>query len=159
LDGDCHEVGINIVNPSPILTLAEFAIQNANWAIAGREISLKVDLLNKGTGLARNIFATLSSSNPGVTISRNRVRLTQLAPGQILAPATSLLFRVEDPTREIVQFELELKDEMNQEWKVPFEVRLFPDVPELENVQIADGRSFRVQVGGNRTEEQFLGIG
>ena len=42
---------------------------------------------------------------------------------------------------------------------VPFEVRLFPDVPILGSAEIADGRSFRVQTGGNQVEEKFLGLG
>jgi len=159
LDGDWHEVGITTVNASPVLTMAGFAIQNTNWAIAGEGVSFKIDLLNKGTALAKNVIATLRSSNPGVTISRNQIALGQVAPGEILSPETPLLFHVEDSTREIVQFELDLKDEANREWEVPFEVRLFPNVPELRNVQIADGRRFRVQVGGNQTEERFLGIG
>jgi hypothetical protein len=66
---------------------------------------------------------------------------------------------VNDPDRAIVSFALRLQDNTGRTWKIPFEVRLFPDVRELENVQIADGRTLRVQVEGNKVEERLLGIG
>jgi len=52
-----------------------------------------------------------------------------------------------------------LTDGAGHTWNVPFEVRLFPDVQDLGNVQIADGRTLPVQVNGNKVDERLLGIG
>jgi S-formylglutathione hydrolase FrmB len=159
LDGDLHEVGISRSDPLPILSLAGFSLQNGQWAIAGKEVSLKVDLLNKGTATARNLVATLSSPNSSVAIVKGQTRLAQLAPGRVSTPGTPLAFQVSDPAREIVQLELNLQCDGTVAQNIPFEIRLFPDVASLESPQIADGRGFRVQVGGNQTEERRLGIG
>ncbi len=159
LDGDLHEVGISGSEMRPILTLAGFTIQDGHWAMAGKELSVKVDLLNKGRAIAKQIVATLSSPNPGVTIRVSQTRLEQLAPGQILPSRSPLVLQVQDAAREMVKLELTLRCDGTDTWRIPFEIRLFPDVPSLESPQIADGRKFRVQVGGNQTEEKHLGIG
>jgi len=101
----------------------------------------------------------LSSPNPGVTIPVSQGRIVRLAPGEILAAAPGFSFIVEDPDRAVVSFVLRLKENTGRAWSIPFEVRLFPDARELEDVQIADGRSLRVQVRGDKIEEKLLGIG
>jgi len=158
LDGDLHEVGI-LDSASPILTLAGVSIDNGPWAKAGSSVELGVRLLNKGAVPALNISAALSSPNPGVTISKSLATLSRLAPGETLAVKQAFNFLVQDPNRAIVRFELLLRDTDGHSWKVPFEVTLFPDAGELEDVQIADGRRVLVQVKGNRVEEKLLGIG
>lgn len=159
-NGDLHEIGIIPSKKDlPILTLAGFSIAEANWATAGKETRLKLQLLNKGTAAASQVTGTLSSANPAVKIGTSRVTWPRIAPEELLEASTPLLFQVEDPTREVVKFELALKDNRDQSWTVPFEVRLFADVSLLDGVQVADGRFCRVQTGGNQLEEKFLGIG
>ncbi len=160
LDGDPHEVGINALGRKlPILTLARFSVENSTWAIAGRGMSLRLILLNKGTATAVRVTGTLSSTNPSVNIRNSRLSWPEIAPGQMLEAGTLLLFQVEDQRREVVKFELALRDKSDARWTVPFEVRLFPEVAPFDGVQVADGRLFRVQTGGNQVEEKFLGIG
>ncbi len=158
LDGDQHEVGI-VESESPVLTLAGFEIVNAQWAVAGSEVDLRVRVLNKGIAEAREISARLSSPNPGVAISNASGRIAALTPGERRAVNPVFRFQVGDPDRAIARFDLELKEGARHTWRVPLEVRLFGDVKELENVQIADGRVFKYQCQGNKTEEKLLGVG
>ncbi len=158
LDGDLHEVGI-IESPGPVLTLARFHVDNGPWAKAGRRVELRVQILNKGIAAATNISATLSSPNPAVAIPVSQGRIVRLAPGEILAVTPGFTFTVDDPDRAVVRFTLRLKEGSGRTWNVAFEVGLFPDAGELQNVQIADGRRVRVQVKGNKVEERLLGIG
>lgn len=158
LDGDLHEVGI-IESKSPVLTLARFAIEKANWAAAGMPVEMRVYLLNKGTASARNIRATLISPNPSVKITMAQSKILQLGAGEIQGGSLPFRFEVENPEQDIAKFELQLKDQAGRVWNIPFDVRVFPQVQKLENAQIADGRRFRVQVGGNQIEEKLLGIG
>jgi hypothetical protein len=158
LDGDLHEVGIT-ESSSPVLTLARCSVENGPWAKAGSRVVLGVQVLNKGTAPTSDISATLSSPNPGVAIPVSQGRIERLAPGEILAVRPGFGFVVDDPDRAVVSLMLRLKDKTGRTWNTPFEVRLFPDARELENVQIADGRSLRVQVEGNKVEERLLGIG
>jgi len=160
LNGELHEIGIAPFGSDlPILTLAGFSIAGGEWAIAGKETRLKLQLLNKGTAAATKVTGTLNSADPSVKIGKDSVSWPRIAPGELLEASTPLLFQEQDTTREIVKFELVLKDNGNRRWTVPFEVRLFPEVPLFENVQVADGASFRVQASGNHLEERFLGIG
>jgi hypothetical protein len=160
LNGDLHEIGIVPSRSKlPLLTLAGFSIPNAGWAIASKETRLQLRLLNKGSGAATGVTGTLSSTNPGVRIGTSRVTWSRIAPGEILEVATPFVFQVEDATREVAKFELTLEDDRKQTWGFPFEVRLFPEVQLFENVQIADGRSLRVQTHGDQLEEKSLGIG
>ena len=159
LDGDLHEVGI-IESSSPVLTLARFSIERSPWAKAGGRVDLSALILNKGIAPASDISATLSSPNPGVTIPVSQGRIARLAPGEILAVRPGFSFIVEGPDRAVVRFALQLKEKSTgRTWNIPFEVKLFPDAAELENVQIADGRRIRVQVRGDQIEERLLGIG
>lgn len=158
VNGDPHEIGI-VESAVPVLTLARIDIKNATWATAGREVALGVSIINKGIAASGKISAFLSSPNPGVRILNARGRIANLAAGEIRAANPGFRFLVEDPERAIVKFELQLKDEARRTWNIPFEVRLFADVKELENVQIADGRIFRVQSQGDQIEEKMLGIG
>jgi hypothetical protein len=157
LDGDLHEVGIT-ESETPVLTLAQFGIANADWATAGKRVELDLHLLNKGTAPANLITVTLTSRNKGVEIPRGDARAEHLTPGQIrISPG--FCFEVKDREQAAASFDLHLTDETGQTWIVPFEVRLFPEVGEFENVEIADGRRFAVQLKGNRIEETLLGIG
>ena len=158
LDGDLHEVGI-AESAGPVLTMARFAVVNGPWAKAGSRVDLGVQVLNKGIEPAGDIRASISSVNPGVTIPVSTSRIERLAPGEILTVSPAFSFVVNDPDRAIVSFALRLNDSAGRSWSIPFEVRLFPDTRELENVQIADGRTLRVQVRGNKVEERSLGIG
>ena len=158
LDGDIHEVGI-AESASPVLTMARFAVASGTWAKAGSRAELVVQVLNKGTAPAGDIRTSISSSNPGVTIPVSTGRIERLAPGGIAGVSPAFSFVVNDPDRAIASFALRLQDNAGHSWTIPFEVRLFPDARELENLQIADGRTLRVQVNGNKVEERALGIG
>jgi poly(3-hydroxybutyrate) depolymerase len=158
LDGDVHEVGI-VESPSPALTLARLDIENGPWAKAGSRVELGLHILNKGVGPAADISVILNTPNPGVKMLISQGKIARLGPGEIAAVKPGLSYIVDDPDRAVVSFALRLKDNAGRSWDVPFEVRLFPDVRELEDVQIADGRLLRVQVEGNRIEERMLGIG
>jgi S-formylglutathione hydrolase FrmB len=159
LDGDLHDIGISASNQLPILTLASFSVANSPWAIAGRETSLRLSLLNKGTAATGEVTGVVISTNPAVRIRTNHLSWPRISPGELLGASTLLLFQVEDPTREVVKFELTLRDEVHELGTVPFEVRLFPEGAQLDGIQVADGSLFRVQTGGNQVEEKFLGIG
>jgi len=120
---------------------------------------LSLRILNKGTTSSKNIRASVSSTNPGVVIPGSSAGIDYLGAAEIKTAMPEIHFRVEDPERAIAKFDLELEDDAHHLWKIPFEVRLFAEVKELEDVQIADGRSFRVQSKGDLIEEKFLGIG
>jgi len=159
LDGDLHEIGFNESQGHPLLTLAGFSIMGANWAIAGKETVLRVRLVNKGTAASGKVTGTLSSTNSHVKVDTNSVSWPRIGPGAMSEASTPLVFQVQDSAREVVSFELALENDSHDRWKVPFEVKLFPDVSPLNGVQVADGRTFRVQAGGDQVEERFLGIG
>jgi S-formylglutathione hydrolase FrmB len=158
LDGDLHELGI-VQSGSPVLTLARHEIEKDPWVKNGTPAGMSVSLLNKGTLPAKGITAVLTSPNPAVKILQSQANLPGLAAGALPAGKADFRFMVENSDQAIVKFELQLKDSANRTWNIPFEVPVYPEVPELNNVQIADGRSFRVQIGGNQVEEKLLGIG
>jgi S-formylglutathione hydrolase FrmB len=158
LDGELHEVGI-VESENPVLTLARFTIDRPNWPTVNMPVQMNLHILNKGTAPARNIRLNLKSANPAVKILMAQSEITNLGEGEILSSSSSFRFVAENPEQAMARFDLELGDQTGQIWIVPFEVPIFPQVPDLENAQIADGRRFRIQAGGNQVEEKLLGIG
>ena len=149
LDGDEYQVGIGI---KPLLTLGDFEILNAQWAADGRPVSVRVRIWNKGAIGSDPLFLQWETPNPGVTIETPARSLPSIAPGR--SSYTTLLFKVDDPAREIVKFFA-----MAGDARMPLEIPTFPEAVPARDFKIADGREFSVYQEGIKRVPLTLGSG
>jgi hypothetical protein len=66
---------------------------------------------------------------------------------------------VEGDSIEIVKFKITMQDESKNQWIDFIEVDLKPELPEIKNFEIADGRKFTVAKDGNDSESVVVGYG
>lgn len=159
LNGSTHEIGINKNENKPNLCIASIEIQNMNWAIPQKDVTLAVKLLNKGSMAAKNINAKLTATKNNVTVRQDKSGFGSLAINEIKAGQTSFTFHVQADSIEIVKLKLVIQDGNKNEFVEFFEVPLKQDVPAIKDFEIADGKIFTVAKGGNDAETIVLGHG
>lgn len=158
VNGARHEIGI-AATPRAVLTVSNVEVDGAPWAIAGKPVRLKVEVLNKGSLPARGISVQFTTPNPGVTIDSGPLTVAALAPGRRALAAQEFRFTAADPQREIVRFTLTLRDVDGVISEAPLFVPLLPDVPELSGVRVLDGAKVPLWKHAVERTEQSLGEG
>jgi len=158
-DGTSHEIGINKTNDSPILCMVSAGILNLPWATPGKETGMKIRLLNKGLNSAGDVKAVLSSTRNGTRVLQNTSSFGSIDTGVIKEGAGSFKFIVSPDTVEVVKFKLTISDGRKNEWTEYFEIPARRDPPEIQEFEIADGRTFKVASAGTDTSTLLLGTG
>lgn len=149
LDGDEYQVG---VGSGPILALGEAEVQDARWAVAGKPVSLRVRLWNRGAAQSEAASVRWETPNPGVKIAVSAGDVPVIAAGKYLD--IPLAFTVEDPAREVVKMFAVIGNQ-----RLPLELHLFPDAQPAPSFRIADGREFSVFQHGVKPATLKLGEG
>ena len=158
LDGNRHEIGITR-QPQPVLAISGWQVRSGPWAIAGKPVRLALEVLNKGSLAASGITVQVSSTNPGVSIKATDLKLANLEPGARAPAAPELRFIVRDPAREIVRFQVRLRDASGAASEFPLYVPLFPDVPALPGFRVLDGAQVPLWYEAVKRAERSLGTG
>jgi len=158
VDGARHEVGIT-VRAQPVLTVSGWEVASGPWAVAGKPVRLKLEILNKGSLAARGVSVQISTPNPGVSIEPGALTVAALDAGRRALAAEELRFTVSDPEREIVSFQVRLRDVSGAVAEVPLYVPLFPDAPVLSGIRVLDGATVSLWHHAIEHSEQSLGTG
>ena len=151
LNGARHEVGIT-ESEAPVLTVSDWNVIGAPWAIAGRPVRLKLEILNKGPRSALDLAAAVSSPNPGVSFCGAKFSMARLAPDS--HAGGEICFQVADPQREIVKLEVHLAGAT-----VPLEIPLRRDVSDIGDFRILDGKKLPLWQNAVQKTEPMLGSG
>lgn len=151
VDGARHEIGIT-AKPRPVLTISGFQL-------TGRLGALNVEILNKGSLAASDIRVEAGTHNPGVSIERGPLTLAVLDAGRQAFAGRELRFTVSDPQREMVRFQIRLRDASGVATEVPLFVPLFPDAPVLSGFRVLDGTTVPLWHHAIERTEQSLGTG
>lgn len=149
LDGDQWEVG---VGSGPVLALAGYRIEGANWATAGKPVRLRLRFLNKGAARSATSTLALESPNEGVKIEPATARLFALDSGESAEVVVTVT--VADPERPIVRLVA-----VEGATRLPVDVPLFPEASPQKEIYIADGRAMPVLREAVKVEETALGEG
>jgi enterochelin esterase-like enzyme len=149
LGGDEYQVG---VGTGAILALGEAFLQDARWATAGKPVSLRVGVWNRGAAESKAAEVRWETQNPGVKIAASTGSTPAIAPGKY--SDIPVAFTVEDPAREVVKMFAVIGDQ-----RLPLEVCLFPDAPPAPSFRIADGGEFSVFQHGVKLASRKLGEG
>lgn len=175
LNGERHEVGISDAQ-QPLLTVPGWKLASGALPLAGRPVSIRLRLTNKGTAPARAILVRAESHDPGVRILNAAVRLPSLAPGSSADTAGQLRFEVRAAEREVMRLVLRVETpDFNT--RIPQDIPLFPSTPfpnvrrgrasnpagragrALPEVVVADGRELALWERAIHTTRKTLGSG
>ncbi len=149
LDGDEYEVG---VGPGPVLALAGFHVEDAQWATDTRPVLVRIRFLNKGDSVSPAMRLHWETSNPGVRLDMSNAVLKPLAPGK--SAEVPLKFTVSDPTREIVKLFA-----VSGRMRLPVEIPTFPPAENAGDFRIADGVSLLAYQNAIKKRTMTLGTG
>lgn len=158
LDGARHEVGITD-KERPVLTVSGWHVESGPWAVAGRPVRLKLDVLNKGSLSARRVSIRLSTPNRSVSIESGPLTVAALDPGRQASTSQELRFRVNDPNREMVRFQVRLSDASGSTNEIPLFVPMFADAPVISGTRVFDGEEAMFWHHAVERREQSLGSG
>lgn len=158
LNGSSHEIGINRKGDKPNIRLVSADIQNSGWVTEGKDVSLSVQLVNKGLSIAKNVNAKVSVEKGNVVFKQASSSFDYISAGEVRSGNTPFSFQVK-PGVEIVKFKLVVQDGNKNEWIDFFELPVKKDVPQIQEFEIADGKIFTVAKGGNDEETILLGSG
>ena len=158
LDGSSHEIGINKKGDKPNIRIASVEVQNGGWITEGKDVSLSIQLVNKGLSVAKNVNAKLSAEKSNVTFKQGRSAFDNITAGEVRSGKANFTFQVK-PGVEIVRFKLAVQDENKNEWFDVIEMPVKKDAPIIQEFEIADGKTFTVAKGGNDLETIVLGKG
>jgi len=143
-DGSLHQIGICEEGGSPNLCLAEFSVDNMEWAETGKEIVLSIELLNKGIATARGITGKIVALSDSLEVIEGIGKLQELPALSIEKLKGKFKVKNNKPGVDIAKFKLILKDEAGLEWAEEFELRFKDPVDEITDFVIADGREMTV---------------
>ena len=158
LDGSLHEIGINKKSDKPNLSLSAVAVDNMGWAVHGEEVNIAVKLINKGQSPAKNIKARLTAVSPHISVIKAESALAGIGVNET-APGIPFSFRSGADSAQMVKFKLTIQDGSRNEWTQFFEMPIRKALPEIKDIEIADGRVFTVVRGANNTETAVIGRG
>ena len=159
VNGSTHEIGISRSGNEPNISLLGVDLHQARWASHGTEVMLTAKVLNKGTGAAKNVRATLSATRPAARITKANVSFGDIGVNEIKSGNSTIAFRVTADSIEIQKFQLTLRDDSKNEWVHFFEIPLKKELPELKEFAIADGKVFTVAKAGTGSDTLRLGKG
>ncbi len=158
LDGGIHHIGI-CLDKSPILCVNTVEVVNMPWALTGKDVAIRLQLLNKGFGDARDVHVEISPVREYVEIRQGMADFGTIPIGATGFNKEPLTFRVGIEETEIARFRLTIGNGNKQKWVEYFDVPLKRDLPEITGFLIADGKHFTVAKAGVISERVFLGQG
>jgi hypothetical protein len=159
LNGGPHEIGINKPSDKPNICFGGFEISNLPWIVAGKEVMIKLRLINKGTEAAANVQAVLSPFKEDTKVIKSSASFGSLGAGESKSGTSYVSFSVDPDTIEMIRLNITIKDDNKNAWTDHIEIPVRKDPPELEKFEIADGRLFNVAAAGIDTAALFLGRG
>ena len=159
LNGSLHEIGINKSDVLPLPGISSVEVVNAPWASPGKEISINIQLLNKGSADAEQVKATLIPVRENARVIRNSSDFGSIPVSAIRGCSSPFVFTVSPDTIEIERFRLVIRDVHGHEWTDYFDIKIRKDNPVIDQFEIADGRKFTVAAAGADSATVILGSG
>jgi hypothetical protein len=159
-NGSSHEIGINKSDDIPNICVASYFVEPLNIAESGKDVSFRISLLNKGNSTGEGIRASLSATRKSTFVLKGEAEFGAIEVARIGDSKSSFVFHVQSDTVEIEKFRIKISDRANNEWVEYLEIPVFSkNLPEIKEIEIADGRVVTVAKEGINEETIFLGNG
>ncbi len=113
LDGDVYEIG---VSGEPLLTASGYDFADAQWATAGKPVTLKLTFLNKGAARSSPILLRWESLTPGISFGEPSTRVYALAPGESVAVPLTFTARSPGTARIVAADEITAYESHRPTW-------------------------------------------
>ncbi|GAA5219417.1 alpha/beta hydrolase [Membranihabitans marinus] len=157
--GSQHQISIAPNTDQSNLSLANFSLNNMEWAETGKEIEFSIDILNKGMAAASSIKAELLSLSEGLEVLSGQGVLSSLKSQEMaqLKGRFKIINRKEGV--EIAKFLLTLTDGDGGKWEEEFELRFKDPVSEIVDFVIADGKEMTVIEQAVQPVTKIVGLG
>lgn len=142
-----RQIGIFRKNDPAEIVLLDYAV-NGEGAFLDhkKECMLKLQLLNRGGGMAKGMKVRLSTTTEGVSIANPTIEVDDIASCENRWLVTD--FKVtasNEPPRDgspfRIRFDVTITDRKGNEWKDEFDAPTYFDVPEFTEIGIDDGDS------------------
>lgn len=159
MNGAMHNIGINKAADKPNISIASVSVQNMPWATNKKEVTVNINLLNKGLKKTRNIKATISAFKSGTEIIKGKIKFDDIDINEVKMSLSPFVFKTTYDSVEITKFKILIEDAANNKWTEFFELPLRNELPEINNFVIADGKYFTVSKAGVDSETVFMGVG
>lgn len=158
LNGARNHIGINYGTDVPNIVLLKPVVENNPWAQAGKEVRLSLRLLNKGLSESGELQIRLTAESEAINFTQNETTCSSIDARSDRKSSSPLIFQVRQPNAEMIRLTLNISNGAKS-WTEDFEIPLKPEVSEIEDYQIADGRTFVVATGGNEVDTLMIGRG
>lgn len=159
VNGNVHEIGINKKTDQPNVCIAAVDIKNMEWAVAGKEVAVAIQLLNKGLSTGKNVTVKLSATNDAGRVLKSESGFGSIGVNEIATGQQQFTFVETAEGIDVEKFKLTIRDKDKNEWEEFFEIPVKKDVPAINDFEIADGRIFTVAKAGTDSETITLGTG
>jgi|WetSurMetagenome_2_1015567.scaffolds.fasta_scaffold05143_5 S-formylglutathione hydrolase FrmB len=159
LNGNTHEIGINKTGDKANICVASFTSGNDGFALLKRDVSLKIKLLNKGVTGGEGIKAYLTTTRKSASVVTGVADFGTIRPNEIRESEATFTFHVLSDSIEIEKLLLTVKDKNNNEWRSFLYIPMIKELPEIKEIEIADGRRVTVAKEGTAFETVILGSG
>ncbi|MBK7713666.1 MAG: hypothetical protein IPJ37_24115 [Bacteroidales bacterium] len=160
-NGSLHEIGINKeATDAPNLSVVMISAGPDNIAESGKDVTLKITLLNKGSRAGEDVKALLTSTRSSAAVIKGETDFGTVGINKMAESVSPFIFHIKTDTVEIEKFRIKITDRFKNEWVEYFEIPIFKkDLPEIKAFEIADGKVVTVAKGGINEETVFLGRG
>ncbi|WP_277478754.1 alpha/beta hydrolase-fold protein [Catalinimonas alkaloidigena] len=159
LNGGFQEVGISESVGSPNISIASVKVENPDWATANDDMSVLIELVNKGSGDAEDVTAKLLPYRNTARIKKDVSHIENIGVNEVTSLTSPFVFRTTSDSSGILKFKLLLTDQKNHQWQESFTVDIKPESAPTGNFEIADGREITFVQGGKDTVTSVLGVG
>jgi S-formylglutathione hydrolase FrmB len=155
--GSRHDIGISERGNEPDIVLDTVTLVNAPWAVAGKEVSLRLHLLNRGGALADNVNVTITPTRGGIGIVNGSALVGSILPDGSGRNEAPLVIRTAD-TVKACRLNVNITAG-KYKWRADFVLYLKPVADSNMEWVIADGKSFTVVAHGGDSATLRLGTG
>lgn len=156
-NGSRHDIGISEFGNEPDIVLDTVTLVNAPWAVAGKEISLRLRLLNRGRVRADNVNVTITPIRSATSVINGSALVGSILPGERGQNESLLVIRTAD-TVKASRLNVNITAG-KYTWKTDFVLQLKPVASANREWVIADGKTFTVVVHGGDSATLRLGTG
>lgn len=159
-NGSSHEIGINQPDDGANMCMASYEPESQDLAESGKDVAVRISLLNKGGRKGEGIRAVLAATRNSCTVVKADAGFGTVETGNIAESKTPFVFHVNSDSIEIEKFRLTITDGAKNVWVEFFEIPIYKkDLPEIHDFEIADGRVVTVANEGIHEETMSLGKG
>jgi pimeloyl-ACP methyl ester carboxylesterase len=159
MDGGLQEVGISGEENGPNISISSVNVEKLDWPGPQVRIPVSVELLNKGTSIARDVRAKLVPFRNSASVLVEETEYGDIEESGFKSANSYFEFQVLVDSVQVEKFTLVISDGEKNLWERDLEIPIKHHLPLDQEFEVADGRMFTYMTGGNQSVSGLLGKG